>query len=193
MTMNFHNPNDNWYYNQRYDDNSNWNMRGCFYCLLGVIFIIILSLLLSSCKSIQYVPVETVIHDSIQIERVEFVKDTTKEQTVVKDSSWMSIHIADSVELANIGIKLDGVTKAFIIEKNKVRELENKLSSAKEKVVTKDSIVYKDREVQVPYPVEKQLTKWQKIKMSVGGYSIVACLLCIIMIVVSCYLKLRKR
>jgi hypothetical protein len=105
----------------------------------------------------------------------------------------MSIHIADSTELANIGIKLDGVTKAFIIEKNKVRELENKLSSAKEKVVTKDSIVYKEKEVQVPYPVEKQLTKWQKVKMSVGGYSIVACLLCIIMIVVSCCLKLKKR
>jgi hypothetical protein len=147
----------------------------------GIIIAIIF--LFSSCKSIQYVPVETVIHDSIQVERVEFVKDTTNESTVVKDSSWMSIHIADSVELANIGIQLDGVTKAFIIEKNKVRELESKLSSAKEKVVTKDSIVYKDKEVQVPYPVEKALSPYQQFKQDYGGWAFLIVLLAFIYVI----------
>lgn len=153
----------------------------------GIIIAIIF--LFSSCKSIQYVPVETVIHDSIQVERVEFVKDTTNESTVVRDSSWMSIHIADSVELANIGIKLDGVTKAFIIEKNKVRELENKLSSAKEKVVTKDSIVYRDREVQIPYPVEKALSPYEQFKQTYGGWAI---LLIILFFIYVLYKFVRK-
>ena len=67
---------------------------------------------------------------------------------------------------------MDGVTKAFVIERNKVRELENKLSSAKEKVVTKDSIVYKDREVQVPIEVPAKLTAFQQMKMEYGGYAI---------------------
>lgn len=157
--------------NYDYEPGGCWPTTFCYF----IICVILISL--CSCKSIQYVPVETVIHDSIQVERVEFVKDTTNESTVVRDSSWMSIHVADSVELANIGIKLDGVTKAFIIEKNKVRELENKLSSAKEKVVVKDSIVYKDKEVQVPYPVEKKLSKTQKGLMSIGILTLMAAIL----------------
>lgn len=149
-----------------YEPNGCWPTTFCYF----VICVILISL--CSCKSIQYVPVETVIHDSIQVARVEFVKDTTNESTVVRDSSWMSIHVADSTELANIGIQLDGVTKAFVIERNKVRELENKLSSAKEKVVVKDSIVYKDKEVQVPYPVEKKLSAYQQLKMDYGGWAL---------------------
>ena len=136
---------------------------------------------------------ETVIHDSIQIERVEFVKDTTTQNTVVKDSSWMSIHVADSVELANIGIKLDGVTKAFIIEKNKVRELKNKLSSAKEKVVVKDSIVYRDRESQVPFPVEKKLNAFQQMKMDYGGWAFLIVLISFIYVILRFVRKFLPR
>lgn len=169
--------------NYDYEPNGCWPTTFCYF----IICVILISL--CSCKSIQYVPVETVIHDSIQVERVVIEKDTTKEQVVVRDSSWMSIHIADSTELANVGIKLDGVTKAFVIERNKVRELENKLSSAKEKVVTKDSIVYRDKEVQVPYPVEKKLSAFESMKMEYGGY---AMLLVIIALVYLIYRFARK-
>ena len=31
--------------------------------------------------------------------------------------------------------------------------------------------VYIDREVQVPYPVEKELNRWQKIKIELGGWA----------------------
>lgn len=154
----------------------------CYACIIGILICIAITLL-TGCKSIQYVPVETVIHDSIQVERVEFVKDTTNQSTVVRDSSWMSIHIADSTELANIGIKLDGVTKAFVIERNKVRELENRLSSAKEKVVTKDSIVYRDKEVQVPYPVEKKLSALESMKMEYGGYAILLVIIALVYLI----------
>jgi len=159
------------------EPNGCWPTTFCYF----IICVILISL--CSCKSIQYVPVETVIHDSIQVERVEFVKDTTNQSTVVRDSSWMSIHIADSTELAYIGIQLDGVTKAFVIERNKVRELENKLSSAKEKVVTKDSIVYKDREVQVPIEVPAKLTAFQQMKMEYGGYAILLVIIALVYLI----------
>ena len=124
---------------------------------------------------------------------MEFVKDTTNQSTVVRDSSWMSIHIADSTELANIGIQLDGVTKAFVIERNKVRELENKLSSAKEKVVTKDSIVYKDREVQVPIEVPAKLTAFESMKMEYGGYAILLVIIALVYLIYTFARKLLPR
>ena len=170
-----------------YEPNGCWPTTFCYF----VICVILISL--CSCKSIQYVPVETVIHDSIQVERVEFVKDTTNQSTVVRDSSWMSIHIADSTELANIGIQLDGVTKAFVIERNKVRELENKLSSAKEKVVTKDSIVYKDREVQVPIEVPAKLTAFESMKMEYGGYAILLVIIALVYLIYTFARKLLPR
>ena len=147
--------------------------QGCGPNIVLYFIVAVVLMTLFGCKSVQYVPVETVIHDSIQVEKIKYATDTTKENTVVRDSSWMSIHIADSTELANVGIKLDGVTKAYVIEKNKVRELESKLSSAKEKVVVKDSIVYRDKEVQKPYPVPAQLTKWQQFKVDFGGYVLI--------------------
>jgi hypothetical protein len=173
--------------NYDYEPNGCWPTTFCYF----IICVILISL--CSCKSIQYVPVETVIHDSIQVERVEFVKDTTNQSTVVRDSSWMSIHIADSTELANAGIKLDGVTKAFVIERNKVRELENKLSSAKEKVVTKDSIVYRDREVQVPIEVPAKLTAIQQMKMEYGGYAILLVLISLVFVLYRFARKLLPR
>lgn len=174
-------------------ENYDYEPSGCWPTTFCYFVICVVLVLLCSCKSIQYVPVETVIHDSIQVERVVIEKDTTKEQVVVRDSSWMSIHIADSTELANAGIKLDGITKAFVIERNKVRELENKLSSAKEKVVTKDSIVYRDKEVQVPYPVEKKLSAYESMKMEYGGYAILLVLISLVFVLYRFSRKLLTR
>ncbi len=32
--------------------------------------------------------------------------------------------------------------------------------------------IYVDRKVEVPYPVEMELSKWEKVKMDVGGWAI---------------------
>ena len=166
MTMNFHNPNDNWYYNQRYDYNSGHSMRGCFYCIVGIIIAVLLSLLLSGCKSIQYVPVPEYHSDTIYFTKVQF------------DSIWQH----DSVYIHEY-TKGDTVYFEHIKWHTKI----------KEKIVHDTTYISKVDSVAVPYPIEKPLTKWQKVKMSVGGYSIVVCLLCVIMIIVGCLLKLRKR
>lgn len=42
-------------------------------------------------------------------------------------------------------------------------------------ITTTDTVIKTDS-IQVPYPVEKQLTKWQQIKMDFGGLTMGACL-----------------
>lgn len=41
----------------------------------------------------------------------------------------------------------------------------------KDKVVRDTSYVYKTDSIQVPYPVEKRLTRWQAIKIELGGWA----------------------
>lgn len=41
----------------------------------------------------------------------------------------------------------------------------------KDKVVRDTSYVYKTDSIQVPYPVEKKLTRWQAIKIELGGWA----------------------
>lgn len=70
----------------------------------------------------------------------------------------------------------------------------------------KFSVVYKDRwrdrylcdtiiktdSVRVPYPVEKQLTKWQQIKLDIGEWVMVALTLALIALVVIIVRKILK-
>lgn len=105
------------------------------------------------CKSVQYVPVETV--------KIEY-KDRLKVDSIIK---------YDSI-LYNRYMKGD---TAFII-KEKYKYLD------KIKIV-RDS-VFKTDSISVPYPVEKQLSKWEKVKMDTGGWAIgvASCLLIILAI-----------
>ena len=55
-------------------------------------------------------------------------------------------------------------------ERNRYRELYQEKSELQAKY---DSLLsVKNKEIQVPYPVEKKLTRWQQIKMDAGGYAI---------------------
>lgn len=49
-----------------------------------------------------------------------------------------------------------------------------------------------NKEVQVPYPVEKELTKWQKLCVNVGGWAIVIVIITILVVVGRIVYKLKK-
>lgn len=49
-----------------------------------------------------------------------------------------------------------------------------------------------NKEVQVPYPVEKELTKWQKLCVNVGGWAIVIVIITILVVVGRMVYKLKK-
>ena len=158
---NYRNPNEYWYYNQRYDFKAPDNMKGCFYGLVGIIIIVIASLLFSSCKT-QYVPVETI--------KTEYKTNT------VHDSVFVETIKHDSVSVMQKGDTVF-VSKWHTLYKDRWRD----------KLVT-DTVIKVDS-IQVPYPVEKQLTKWQQIKMDTGGIAILALVVVLVILLLKWLIK----
>ena len=158
------NPNEHWYYHDRFMKKSGSYYKGCFYSTACAILIIVISLILSSCKSIKYVPVETV--------RTEYV---TKTDTFIQKDS---VVFRDSV---------------YIHAKGDTVWYEKWHTKYKDRIVTQvvvDSFIKTDT-IQVPYYVEKELTWWQEFKIKTGDIAMALCLL--IILVLGVYIFIRKK
>ena len=110
----------------------------------NLLYIILLMLVicLTSCRIIKYVPVETV-----------------KTEYKTRDSiRFDSIYEHDSIFL---------VVKGDTVYKEKYRYKYRYLTLNK----TADTVMLTDS-VQIPYPVEKQLTRWQQMKIELGGWAV---------------------
>lgn len=166
------------------EDKRALHMVGCLSALLipAVLAIMFaMMLLLSSCSSTKYVPVETVRTEYIN--RTDTVRKTdsvfTEKETIIKE--------ADSALIAKLGLQLKDNEKAILILK---RELERQVNKESEHRI--DTVIKTDS-VQIPYPVEKKLSKWEQTKMNAGGISIVSCIIFIAMIIVMFIIKCFKR
>lgn len=127
---------------------------------LVYILTILLTSAICSCRSVQYVPVESVKIDSVYLSKV------------MRDS----VYIKDSV---------------LIVKGDTIREYRYKyIYKYKDRVDT----VYSEKvdSIRVPYPVEAQLTKWQKFKQNVGGFAIAAIIIIILIVVGWFIYKLKK-
>lgn len=130
----------------------------------SIILIPIALLLLTGCRTkIQYVPVEskTDTRDSIvyrdSVTEITIVHE--RDSTVTKDST---VIIMD--DKGNI------IRTELYREKERFRELNSDYRQLQAKY---DSLYRsKQTEIQVPYPVEKELSRWEKIKIEVGGWAI---------------------
>lgn len=103
--------------------------------------IIVLILAICSCRSVKYVPVETVKHDSIYINKVQVD----------------SVYHRDSI---------------YVVDKGDTVFLYKDRYIYKYKDRTDTLYVTKTDSIQVPYPVEKELTKWQQFRMYFGEWAI---------------------
>ena len=123
--------------------------------------LILLAMAVTSCRSVRYVPVETVKHDSVYVGKV------------VRDS----VFVKDSV----LVVKGDTVTeyrwKYVFKYKNRTDTL----------------YVSRTDTIRVPYPVEAKLTKWQRFRMDVGGYAVVAVVVLVFAIVGCSLYRIRKK
>ena len=124
-----------------------------------IILLVLAVMLLCGCKSIQYVPVETVrteiVHQTDTVKQTDSVK--TEKETVIREA-----RPEDSLMLAKLGIKLQSNERLLIL-------LQKELSDTKKELEEKHNsdsvrVEYKDR----PYPVEKKLTKWQSFCIDYG-------------------------
>lgn len=117
------------------------------------IAILLLFIFISGCRSIQYVPVETV--------RIEY-RDRFKIDSIIKyDSVYFDRYMKGDT--------------AFII-KEKYKYLD--------KIKIVHDSVFKTDSIPVTVIIEKQLSKWEKVKMDAGGWAIgvASCLLIILAI-----------
>lgn len=182
MEVTFKNPNENWYYRQRYDKKEPGNMKGCFYSIIGILICLLLSALLSSCKSIQYVPVETVKTENIHNTDTVIIKDTIQNE---KETTIREVSEADSALLAKLGLQLDKSQRIILLLQ---KELAQKSHT---EIEHKSDTVEVEKEIQVPYPVEKQLSKWEKICLRFGNISIIVFFVLVVLTVF--WIVVKKR
>ena len=113
---------------------------------------IVLLLLFGSCRSIKYVPAETVRTDSL----------------------YLTVHERDSIHIKDF---------IYIREKGDTVFVERWRTQYRDRGRTDTLYVDRVREVQVPYPVEKELTWWQKTKIELGELSIGIILVLLIVVI----------
>ena len=106
---------------------------------VAYIIILLTLAICSSCRSIKYVPVETIRTDSLYL--------TVHERD--------SVHIHDSVYVREHG------DTVFVNKWHTVY---------RDRTIRDTTYIERDKEVQVPYPVEKELTWWQKAKIEFGEF-----------------------
>lgn len=115
-------------------------------------------LLVCSCRTVKYVPVETIKVDTTYINKLQ------------RDS----IYMLDSVYIKETG-------DTVFIEKYKYLY--------RDKLVRDTLYMAKTDSIQVPYPVEKELTWWLKIKIAIIDFVMVVCILVIIFFVLRLFKK----
>ena len=123
-----------------------------------IIIIAIVALCFSACKSIKYVPVETVKVDTT------YISQTKIDSIYHRDSIYVE-HKGDTVYLSKY--------------KYLYKYIEKHDTLWREKTDT----------IQVAYPIEAQLSKWQKIKINMGEYLIAAIVLIAIWLCVKYFIK----
>lgn len=129
------------------------------YCFL-LIFVI------CSCRSVKYVPVESSA-DSIVIEKLVEVQLPPDSSTIraLLECDENGRVVLSWLDIAN--------------SKNAQAQLAiDSLGNLLAKMRTKPDTIYKPskevtvtKEVKVPYPVEKELTRWQQMKLELGGWA----------------------
>lgn len=123
------------------------------------------TLLLVGCRSIQYVPVETV--------RTEYKTNTVHDSVIIENTvhdSVMVIYRDDTVRIERWHVQW----------RDRWRE----------RIIT-DTLVRQDS-IQVPYPVERRLTKWQRLKQDWGGWLLLANV-CVISYFLYYYIYRKRR
>lgn len=115
-----------------------------FMCLLLVSY---------SCRTVKYVPVETVKVDTTYINKLQ------------RDSIYM---------LDSVYVKEKGDT--VLIEKYKYLY--------RDKLIRDTLYMAKTDSIQVPYPVEKELTRWQQFRMDFGGWAMCIVVISILILIV---------
>ena len=156
-------------------------MRRILYTTIQILALTALSLSFHCCRSVRYIPVETV--------RTEYQNhtDTVRMSDSVVIERETIVRQADSALINRLGLSLkEGEKAILVLQKQLERNMNRHYEHTTDTVMKTDSI-------QVPYPVERRLSKWEQVKMDIGGIAMGACIiLCLSVIVVFIARAYRK-
>lgn len=133
--------------------------------LLFIIIPCMMLSLLAGCKSVQYVPVETVRTDSVYVDR--FQRDSIYQRDSVYINRWT----------AGDTIYQDKIVYKYIY---------------RDKVKYDTVAILRSDTVRVPFPVDRELSKWEQIRLDVGGLAIGIVIITILIVVGYRMYKLKK-
>lgn len=121
---------------------------------------------MASCKTVKYVPVSEVHehwqHQTDTIMRTDSIID--HHQTIIRE--------VDSATMAQYGIELKQMQRAWLIESNRLqKQLSELMQSHTDTIIERDTIP-------MPYPMEvevpAQLSWWQQTRIRVGDIAMIA-------------------
>ena len=142
---------------------------GCGFATAGTICLLLLLLLLASCRSVKYVPV--VEHHTETIVK----RDSVISRDTIIDQSQVIVREVDSATMAKYGIQLKDMQRAWLIESSRLqKQISELLQSHADTVTVRDSIPY-------PFPVteyiEKPLSWWQQTRLHIANIMLWALLI----------------
>lgn len=171
----------------------------CTALLIAIIALLAVAVMTSGCTRTNYVPVETVRTEYIEADTTglyerlrsyfesiyrretstDSVIDRSKETVVLKENGDTARHDKERI---------------VYVASHREKELEHKVqqqdSTIKALRLQLESV--KSDTIPVPYPVEKQLTRWQQTKMDFGGIAIGVIIAVVCIAVIWLIKKFRK-
>jgi len=167
-------------------------------CLIGLL----ITAFLGSCTRTVYTPVETVRYEREEADTSKFMAliNSLKEEISSKESKKESL-IHNEKETVRLNENGDTIFRdRFIyinLQSEEKKEYEHIIASQRDSIDTLNERLasQKTDSIQVPYPVERQLTKWETVKMEAGGWAIGAgsVLLVALVAVIVWLVKVKRR
>ena len=142
---------------------------GCGFATAGTICLLLLLLLLASCRSVKYVPV--VEHHTETIVK----RDSVISRDTIIDQSQVIVREVDSATMAKYGIQIKDMQRAWLIESNRLqKQISDLLHSHADTLIVRDTIT-----VTVPVSVEvpAKLSWWQQTRIHLANVLIIALLI----------------
>lgn len=171
----------------------------CTALLVAILMLLAVAVMLSGCSPTKYVPVETVRTEYVNADTTglyermrsffesqrlketssDSIIDRTKETVVLKENGDTARHDKERI-----------VYVASHREKEFEYKVQQQDSTIKALRLQLESV--KSDSIPVPYPVERELTKWEQTKMDFGGFAIGAIIAVVCIAVIWLIKKFRK-
>lgn len=148
---------------------------------------ILLALTIWSCRSVKYVPLESQM-DSIIVEKLVEVQLPPDSATIraLLECDENGRVVLNWLDIAN------SKNAQAMLTIDSLGNLLSKMRTQPDTVYLPSKEVVVSKMEKVPYPVEKELTRWQQFRLDVGGWAIAIVIITIFVVFSGMVYKLRK-